>query len=139
MMTALRCLAVGLLFVAILGCGQQSADESTSGHEGVESTVQSYAVRGILAQLPSGPGKELMIRHEAIPEFVSSSGDTVGMDAMTMGFPTADGVSLDAFSVGDSVAFVFRVHWGGSPPLQLISMEPLAPGTALEFRKLDRP
>lgn len=108
-----------------------------NGGEGEDTTVvQRYEVDGILAQLPSGPGTELMIRHVAIPEFVSASGDTVGMDAMTMGFPPADDLDLEGFAPGDSIRFVFEVRWGGEKPLRLTAMEHLPPGTELIFGKV---
>ena len=93
-----------------------------SGSIDDEGPVQVYDVRGIVAQLPSGPGTELMIEHEEIPHFVGASGDTVGMNEMTMGFPVAEGVSLEGFAVGDSVQFTFEVRWSGKPPLRLTRM-----------------
>ena len=92
------------------------------GAETDQGPVQIYDVRGVVAQLPAGPGKELMIEHEEIPDFVGASGDTVGMEEMTMGFPVAEGVSLEGFAVGDSVRFTFEVRWNGSPPLRLTRM-----------------
>lgn len=110
----MACAALGA--VLLLGCGGGSTSDETG-------PVQSYEVRGVVAQLPAGGGSELMIEHEAIPDFVGASGDTVGMNAMTMGFPTAKGVSLEGLAAGDSVRFTFEVRWGGSPPLKLTRIE----------------
>lgn len=125
-----------LMVMSLLaGCGGRDVDSG----ESVQATdVQRYEVRGIVRQLPGPGGQELMIRHEAIPDFVNSSGEAVGMDAMTMGFPVADEVDVSAFAPGDSVGFVFEVRWGGAPPLQLTSMEELPPGTVLDFGKGDQ-
>lgn len=85
--------------------------------------VQSYDVAGVITQLPAGPGTELMIRHDEIPDFVNRAGETVGMNAMVMGFPVAESVDLSAFAEGDSVAFTFVVRWGQPSPLELTRME----------------
>jgi Copper binding periplasmic protein CusF len=110
-------IAIAILALSLAACG---GSQSTSE---VEAGVQSYLIGGVIAQLPDGPGIEFMIRHEAIPHFVSVGGDTVGMHSMTMGFPVAGDVSLESFAVGDSVQFRFEVRWGGSPPLQVVSIE----------------
>ena len=128
-------LVVSSFGLVACGGGDGGGEEATTTEEPTD--VQRYDVRGIVRQLPGPGGQELMIRHEAIPDFVNSSGEAVGMDAMTMGFPVADEVDLSAFAPGDSVRFVFEVRWGGSPPLRLTSMEELPPGTALEFGKVD--
>lgn len=126
-----------LMVMSLLtGCGGGGGRDEGSGESEQATNVQRYDVRGIVRQLPGPGGQELMIRHEAIPDFVNSSGEAVGMDAMTMGFPVADEVDLSAFAPGDSVGFVFEVRWDGSPPLRLTSMEELPPGTELEFGKV---
>ncbi len=113
-------MGLGLLVLA-LSVTSCMGKESTPSSD--ESTVQTYTARGVVTQLPAGPGTELMISHEAIPDFISARGDTVGMNAMTMGFPVSDGLSLDAISVGDSIDFRFEVRWAGSPPLRVTSIE----------------
>jgi hypothetical protein len=102
----------------------------------VEGEMQRYEVEGILTQLPDGESREMMIRHVAIPDFVSAKGDTVGMDAMTMGFPTVDGLDLEHFAVGDSIRFVFEVRWNAHPRLRVTSIEALPAGTPLVFEKV---
>lgn len=121
-----------LTSASLLACsGEPRPAPDASG-----DSVQRYVVEGILTQLPSAPGRELMIRHEAIPEFVGASGDTVGMNAMTMGFPVSDESLLKGFSAGDSILFTFEVRWGGERPLRLTAIEELPPGSVLEFGKV---
>jgi hypothetical protein len=106
-----------LLFVFVgTGCGGQSEPPPRTG-------VQTYEVSGVIARLPEGPGTELMISHEEIPDFVNAAGDTVGMKAMTMGFPVSDQIDLTEFAAGDSVLIRFEVRWGQPGPLQLTRME----------------
>lgn len=124
--------ALGLLTVSV-GCSGTSESDPQATESAV---VQTYHVEGILTQLPSAPGRELMIRHVAIPDFVAASGDTVGMNSMTMGFPVADDSLLEGFAPGDSVRFIFEVRWGGEKPLRLTALERLPAGTELEFGKV---
>lgn len=106
----------GLGLLLLFGCGEGSTrDDSTP--------VQRYDVDGVISRLPDGAGTEFMIRHDEIPDFVNASGDTVGMNAMTMGFPVAEELSLEGFAPGDSVRFTFEVRWGGTPPLRLTRLE----------------
>jgi hypothetical protein len=90
--------------------------------ETASGPVQIYEVAGVIAQLPAGPGKELMIRHDEIPDFVNSEGKVIGMKPMTMGFPTGDGLDLTAFAVGDSVGFHLEVRWGQPGPLRITEL-----------------
>lgn len=71
----------------------------------------TYEVSGELLRLPT-PGKtEVLIRHEAIPGFRDEAGKEVGMDAMTMPFPLASGVSVEGLTVGDKVSFTLETRW----------------------------
>ena len=133
---ARQLLSVFVLVGALLHAGCSGDPESKTAPG--EPAVQTYVVEGILTQLPSAPARELMIRHVAIADFVSASGDTVGMDAMTMGFPVSEESILEGFAPGDSIRFVFEVRWGGARPLRLTAMEHLPPGTVLDFGKLER-
>lgn len=113
-----------LLLAGLSGCDQR--DEELQGGE-----MQHYEVRGELIRLPVGD-RPMQIRHEAIPNFRNMQGEVVGMDAMTMPFPVAPGVSLDGLAVGDRVRFDFEVRWGGRPPYQIVRIEKLPEGTVLE-------
>ena len=105
-----------LILLAFLFCACSGGPEEPTG------PVQVYDVRGVVARLPEGPGTELMITHEEIADFVNAAGDTVGMKAMTMGFPVAEGIELQAFAPGDSVQIRFEVRWGQPAPLRLTEM-----------------
>jgi hypothetical protein len=109
-MKTLACLLAALLLTA---CGSPEPS----------GPLQTYEVAGVITRLPEGPGTELMIRHDEIPDFTNAAGEVVGMGKMTMGFPVADGVDLDNFAVGDSVQFTFVVRWGQPRPLELTRME----------------
>lgn len=93
------------------------------GGEDPAGPIQTYDVAGVITRLPAGPGTELMIRHDEIPNFVNVAGEEVGMGAMVMGFPVAESVDLTSFAEGDSVSFTFVVRWGQPKPLQLTRME----------------
>ena len=104
--------------------------------------VDTYEVRGVVVSVPD-PADELSnlaIRHEAIDDFRSIEGEVVGMDAMTMPFPVAEGVDLAPIAPGDEVEFTLEVEWEGEPPYRVTRIEELAPGAAeLEFRKASPP
>ena len=108
-MRVLLCVLTALLAAA---CGPSESS----------GPVQTYDVAGVISRLPDGPGTELMIRHDEIPNFVNGQGEVVGMSAMTMGFPVADGIDLTNFAVDDSVRFTFVVRWGQPRPLELTKM-----------------
>jgi len=91
--------------------------------ETASDPVQVYEVAGVITRLPAGPGTELMISHDEIPDFVNAEGNVIGMRAMTMGFPTDDGLDLSGFAAGDSVGFRFEVRWGQPGPLRITELE----------------
>lgn len=130
-----RFLVLVVACTGLVACGGGSGDGSTPAADD-DTAIQRYEVDGIVRQLPGPGGKEFMVRHVAIPDFVGSSGDTVGMDAMTMGFPVADGVDLSAIAPGDTVVFTFEVDWDGSPPLRLTAIRPRTEGGELFFGKV---
>ena len=105
------------LALAAFGCGRDAA-----------TPAAVYEVRGVVRQLPAAetPSPEIVIRHEAVPDFVDMGGRRVGMEAMTMPFPIRDASLLDGIAVGDEVLFRFRVDWDGSPPLEVVALEKLS-------------
>ncbi|MEM6459154.1 MAG: copper-binding protein [Planctomycetota bacterium] len=128
--------AVALLGVALTlaACG-----ETETQAPGVEPIVNTYVTRGVVAQLPDAADATtaLMIRHEAIPEFVGRSGEVEPMDTMTMQFPPADGLDLTGLSVGDKVAATFVVTWGGPDQgFETTEIETLPDDTELDFTSL---
>lgn len=71
----------------------------------VAQEVYSYTVRGVIKALP-GNGRaanELIVKHEAIPNYRDEAGNVVGMMAMTMPFYLSESVSPSGLAVGDSV------------------------------------
>jgi hypothetical protein len=53
----------------------------------------------------------MMVRHEAIDDYVDEFGFVVGMDAMEMSLPTDPPPSVQALAVGDKISFRFAVDW----------------------------
>lgn len=112
-----------------------------------EALTHTYHTRGIIESIPEAgkPALELMIRHEAINDFVDGSGAVVGMNAMTMPFPRlADGVTLDGVAVGDKIAFSFTNTWRGPaasrrPDWVIDSITKLPADTELVFGKKQTP
>jgi len=94
-----------------------------------------YTVRGEVAAPPTPvtAGTQVLLRHEAIDDFVDATGKTVGMDAMVMPFDVVPPVSAKDLAVGDKVEMRFSMDWKG-PRLRVERIERLPPGTALEFR-----
>lgn len=84
---------------------------------------QSYTLNGEIYQLPEAGSNEIYVRHEAIPHFVSSEGQVVGMEAMTMPFAMDPSLSLEGMEPETPITFNFEVRWNGSPPFLITSWE----------------
>jgi len=97
-------------------------------------TGQTYAIRGEVVSVPeaNNPASELRIRHEAVPGFVTITGDTVTMEPMTMPFTPAKDVSLESIRPGDRVEFVLNVDWA-SNRIRITKLAPLPGDTRLDF------
>jgi hypothetical protein len=96
---------------------------------------QTYTTRGRVEVLPSPSDSSIRIMHERIPDFVSSQGQVVGMNAMQMPFEPAKGLSLEGIEVGDPVEFTFEVRWKTRPHSLLVAIEKLSPETRLDFSR----
>lgn len=93
-----------------------------------------YQVRGEIRQLPVAPARDLMIRHEAIPDFKDEAGRVVGMEAMTMPFTLAPGIELGGLAAGDRVEFTLEVRWDDPANLARITrLAKLPPGSRLAW------
>lgn len=116
-----------------LACGSQAP-------EAEDATVEpaTYTVRGRVLEMPTGPGEDVRIEHEAIDDFVDYRGEVVGMDAMTMSFPLADGAAGDV-AAGDIVEFTLRVDWNAEPLSTVTQLEKLPPETELVFGRAEPP
>lgn len=133
--TCLRVLALALLAAlpALLpACEKAEAPPPST------IVVHSYTVRGQVEQLPT-PGdarKEFMVRHEEIPEYKGSAGET-GMKAMVMPFPLASGLSLEGLKVGDKITLTFTVDFDEArdtlTKYRATAWAPLDPATPLDF------
>ncbi len=97
---------------------------------------ETYAVRGIIRTMPTPerPLEGFSLTHEAIPDFVNAEGEMVGMSAMTMPFPRAEGLDLADLSVGDKVEAWFAV-WrnGGAMEYRTFKLIKLSPRMPLEL------
>ena len=118
---------IGLTCLFLGGCGGET-----------DSVTDTYQVRGQIVSLPveGDPASGLRIHHEAIPTFVGEDGQMVGMDAMTMGFTPATGVSLDGLEEGDKVAFTLRVNFAANR-IEVAEFKELADDTELDFGAAD--
>jgi Cu/Ag efflux protein CusF len=75
-------------------------------------TAYYFTVKGIIKGMP-GDGRaanEILVKHQAIPEYRDDTGAITGMMAMTMPFYLAEGVSLNGIKAGDSVELKIEQH-----------------------------
>ncbi|HEX6200701.1 MAG TPA: copper-binding protein [Thermoanaerobaculia bacterium] len=123
-----------LLVAALLGCG---GGERVPAEDAVtDPPDQTYSVRGEVVALPDErrpDDRQLRVRHESIPDFVGFEGEVVGMASMSMPFPLATAVDLEGVEPGDPVEMTFEVRWEGTPPIRIVELEELPPGTELDF------
>jgi hypothetical protein len=106
----------------------------TSAAPPVADGARVYTVRGEVVAPPSpvAAGTQVLVRHEAIDDFVDATGKVVGMGAMVMPFDVAPPVAAKDLAVGDKVEIRFTMDWKG-PRLRIDRIERLPPGTALRF------
>jgi hypothetical protein len=102
---------------------------------------RDYAVRGRVVQLPApgNPASGFVVAHQAIDDFVDRQGEVVGMDPMTMSFPLGPKVSLAGLAVGDPIELTLHVDWRQSPPIHIVRVKKLPPGTPIVFRAAEPP
>lgn len=134
------CLVVG--GGSLTACSSEAesnaVDESQIRDEFAQTVWETveYTVRGSVVSLPTADD-DLMVRHEAIPEF--RSGENMGMDVMVMPFPLGEGVSLDGVAPGDKLSIRFSVDYeeGWSPiGYRVVAYEKLPADTELDFTPL---
>lgn len=121
-------IAAAALGLAGLGCSKATSD-----------TARVYTLRGQVIELPdpANPATGLTLNHEAIDGFVDRSGETVGMDPMSMPFPIARDLSLDGIQVGDVVEVKLAVDWEADREVEITEVRELPAGTKLVFRAAD--
>jgi hypothetical protein len=157
-MLGVALIAAGTIGLLLVGCGpadeqpsreQPSAEQNdASGSDSVNSSGSAitaepgaarqlddgtwvYTSRAQVAQLPVSVTTDFQMRHEPIPEFRDRDGNVIGMNAMVMLFPVADGVSIEPLQVGDFVLFEMRVDWDDQPAWALTAWERLPDDTEL--------
>ncbi|MEN0021431.1 MAG: copper-binding protein [Planctomycetota bacterium] len=130
-MRAGACLIAGVAF-AIAGCSESNQPASTTPPVPLPSATVYEDVRGRVASLKT-PLADLQVTHERIADFANSSGETVGMNAMTMAMPLADDIDPDSFSVGDKIVFDLVVDWNSTPIWYITDVRPLAADTELDL------
>lgn len=130
-----RRLAAAAAAALLAACG--GADDGA----GSGGAVETYESRGVVLAVPdpADPLSNLEIRHEAIDDFRSIDGEVLGMNAMRMAFPVAEGVDLTGIEPEDKVAFTLEVEWEGEPPYRVARIEELPAETELEFRQASPP
>ena len=118
------------LTVLLGGCDDGGGDPASQ-----EGTTRVYTVRGEVRSLPDAeavPPTDLMIRHEAIPNFVNPGGDR-GMASMTMPFPVFEGVDTLGLAVGDKVEFVLETNYDAPWKYRVTQITPLPARAILDF------
>jgi Cu/Ag efflux protein CusF len=83
-----------------------------SSTNALADTAYFYTVKGVIKGMP-GDGlaaNEVLVKHQAIPEYRDDTGAITGMMAMTMPFYLSEGVSLSGFKTGDAVELKIEQH-----------------------------
>lgn len=125
--SSIACLPALVASLCVLSaCGDRSAPPAAPPDG-------SYTVRGEIVQLPRAGGREIMIRHEAVPDLRDASGKVVGMESMTMSFPLAPDVDPAALAVGERISFTLEVRWNAADAVLVRNVVPLPAGTRLAF------
>ncbi len=75
---------------------------------------------------PKARSPELLVRHQAIPDFADRDGKVVGMAAMVMPFAATPAQARE-LAVGDEIELQFKVDWAG-PSMVVERVEKLAKG-----------
>jgi Cu/Ag efflux protein CusF len=128
--------ALASLSLLAAACGGEPRSASTARTDSTlapPAADATYRVRGEITRLPSAPGGEIWIRHEAIPEFRDREGKVVGMMSMTMPFGVAPDGAPAELAAGDRVEFRLELRWRESSPARAGDFRPLPAGTRLDF------
>jgi Cu/Ag efflux protein CusF len=123
----------GSLLLALLlatACPPSGPPEGSPGGP----VMRRYTVRAEVVRLPDpgAPLREIVLRHEAIPDFVGQDGKVVGMPAMVMPLEVAPGLPLEGVRPGDKVEIVLRVDWT-RPSYRVEQVRPLPAGAVLDL------
>ena len=141
-MRANHCVAILVCSLFLLWATGCAPAEKESSHESPEISgeaagagVKVYTVRGQITQLPDPerPGSQLMVHHEMIPDFENAEGEVVGMNAMIMPFPLAEGLSLEGFEPGDKVEMTFEMRFKPKTFYEVTELSALPAETELDL------
>ena len=116
----------------ILRAAGGSTRERPTGEGPLPPADATYTARGVVYQLPAQPGGDVMIHHEAIPEFVDRKGERSGMDSMTMPFTLAPEAGATDLQEGDKVEITFELRWKDGN-LRIVRLTELPAGTELNL------
>jgi hypothetical protein len=110
----------------------KKGEATTTGDAGPAREARRYTVRGEVVRLPDPArrGDEMFVRHEAIDDFVDSSGKEVGMASMIMPFRLP--ANAQELTLGDKVEIRFAVDWSG-PAFRIERIDKLPPATPLRL------
>lgn len=99
-----------------------------------------YTIRGQVTEIlgPNNPEGALRIHHEAVNDFRDTLDRPDPMNAMTMPFDVAPGVSLANLKAGDKISFEWEVNWDAQIH-RIRAITPLPPDTVLTFAKAAPP
>ncbi len=101
----------------------------------VDPSAPRYTVRGEVVQVDeTGSGRSLLVRHEAIPDFMDARGARVGMQAMIMPFQVGRAVAGGDVKPGDRIRMRFAVDWKVHA-MEVEELERLPADTVLVFGK----
>ena len=115
-----------LALPALLACGGGAAPPAGPPDA-------TYLVRGEIRQTPRPGGREVLIRHESIPDLRDEKGIVVGMESMTMPFAIGPDVDRSLLAAGRRIEFTLEVRWSAASPVTVARVAPLPEGTRLEF------
>lgn len=120
-----RAAALAALALLALGTGEGCGGKRPSAE------ARRYTVRGLVVKAadPGAPRPEVMVRHQAIPDFTNREGKVVGMASMVMPFAVEPARARE-LAVGDKVEIRFSVDWEG-PSMVVERIEKLPPETEL--------
>lgn len=104
-------------------CGDHAASRHTSAN------AREYTVHGTVVQvMDPRVGHEVMIAHDAIPNFIDAEGEKTLMPPMTMPFTAAEDVNLSGLTKGTPVEFTLTVDWNASPPIEITKLQVVSNG-----------
>jgi len=135
-----RAIRAALAVLASVAVAASCKEAAKAGKGDSAASVHRYVVRGEVVGIPA-PGaraREIVLRHEAVDDFVDAAGQRVGMDAMVMPFSVGPAEALSEIRVGDKVEAQLLVDWA-VPMLQLEHVKRLPADTRLVFGPARRP